>query len=668
MSEADVAASQEGAYDDRIDTEIRISSGQALLLLARSLQLLRQVRWLFAGKSLLALLALLPPLTVPWLTKIIVDQVILGKPFDTTEVRFPPFMNPFISYVDGMGPTGIMLAVVSTYAVLLLLFGVRGEATSVWLTGGRDAATESELKLNAGGSRSGGIFGVAETAMHIRLTQRIANTLRTRLFAKMSRLPMTTLDDQRTGDAVYRVMYDSTEVPEICTNLTLTPLLTIVGAGLYIYVAQYSYGGVAPELVWAAAALVPFILLVTFPLSNLARRLGHASRASGAATTNAMAENLDNISAVQSLGGGDKESAKFECKSAESFKRHLFVVLLGLLLSQIGTISFAVGGIALAWFVLGMVAAGEMTAGDWTAIFTIFAALNGSAGALGGLWIGLQNNVAAIRRVFYFVDFATEDRAGRASVAPLQREIVIEGVDVAYPDGRQALRGIDLTLSRGELVAVVGPTGAGKTSLAYLLPRFLAPSRGRVLYDGKDIQEVDVDSLRDQITYVFQEHMLLSRSIRENFRLVAPHADDSAIERACRVTGAMGFIDELPDGLDTVLGRGGDTLSVGQQQRLSIARGLLRDTSVLILDEPTAALDPRTENALVESLMHAAQDRLVLVIAHRLSTIRRADRIVFLEDGRTAEVGDHDTLMADPQGAYRRFVDLQNHSPSQNMD
>jgi ABC-type multidrug transport system fused ATPase/permease subunit len=541
----------------------------------------------------------------------------------------------------------------------MLLFGTRGEGTSVWLTAGRDDATTSELKLSAGGSKSGGLFGMLETALHIRLTQRIANALRTTLFAKMTRLPMTTLDDHRTGDAVYRVMYDSPEVPEICLTLTLTPLVTLVAAALSVYIAQYSFGAVAPELVWAAAALVPFILFVTFPLSNLARRLGQASRASGAATTNAMEENLDNISAVQSLGGTEKESAKFEAKSAESYKRYLFVVLLGTLLSQIGTISLAVGGIFVAIFVFENIVAGTMTPGDWLAIFGIFSTLSFSASTLGALWIGLQNNVAAVRRVFFFIDYGTEDRSGGSTVAPLQQEIAIEDVDVVYPDGRTALTGINLTLHKRELVAIVGPTGAGKTTLAYLLPRFLQPAAGRVLYDGIDLADVDVDSLRDQVSYVFQEHTLLSKSIRDNFLLVEPTASDADIERACVATGAMEFIEALPDGFDTVLGRSGDTLSVVHQQRLSIARGLGRDTPVLVLDEPTAALDPKTENALVESLMSAAQDRLVIVIAHRLSTIRRADRIVFLEEGQLREVGDHETLMSNPQGAYRRFVELQ---------
>jgi ABC-type multidrug transport system fused ATPase/permease subunit len=195
--------------------------------------------------------------------------------------------------------------------------------------------------------------------------------------------------------------------------------------------------------------------------------------------------------------------------------------------------------------------------------------------------------------------------------------------------------------------------------LAYLLPGYLRPSEGEVRFDNRDIAQVDPTAIRHQVTYVFQEHMLLSESIRENLRLGNPQASAEDILQACRIAGAEGFIQRLPEGLDTVIGKSGDTLSVGQKQRLSIARGLLRNTPVIVLDEPTAALDPQTENALVASLREAAKGRLVIVIAHRLSTIRKADRIVFLEEGRVVDIGSHSELMADDHGRYRRFVDLQ---------
>jgi len=258
------------------------------------------------------------------------------------------------------------------------------------------------------------------------------------------------------------------------------------------------------------------------------------------------------------------------------------------------------------------------------------------------------------------VDYESEeDRPGTVDLGTISDGVSIQGVDFEYPDGHRALTNVDLELPMGELVALVGPTGAGKTTLAYLIPSLVMPTAGRVLIDGKDLSEVDLDSLRQQVTYVFQEHLLLSESIRDNLLLANPAASEAEMMAALETAGCMEFIDSKPDGIDSVLGRSGDTLSVGQQQSLSIARGLVRDARILILDEPTAALDPRTEGQLVESLRAAAQDRLVIVIAHRLSTIRRADRIVFLEEGEIRDVGNHEELMANPDSPYRTFVELQ---------
>jgi ABC-type multidrug transport system fused ATPase/permease subunit len=209
------------------------------------------------------------------------------------------------------------------------------------------------------------------------------------------------------------------------------------------------------------------------------------------------------------------------------------------------------------------------------------------------------------------------------------------------------------------VTAIVGPAGAGKTTLAWLLPRFLRPTRGRVLFDGEDVAGASLASLRRQVAFVFQETQLFDASVEENLRIGRPDATEAELERAAAIAGADGFIRALPDGWRTRLGRAGGTLSVGQKQRLAIARALVRDAPILILDEPTSALDPETERQLVASLREAARSRLVLVIAHRLSTVRAAQQILFLDEGRVVERGTHAELMARPGGAYRRFVELQ---------
>jgi ABC-type multidrug transport system fused ATPase/permease subunit len=262
--------------------------------------------------------------------------------------------------------------------------------------------------------------------------------------------------------------------------------------------------------------------------------------------------------------------------------------------------------------------------------------------------------------VFFVMDLPSEQDADDAGELPPIREgMVMEGLRFSFPDGTEALSGIDFEARLGETVAFVGATGAGKTTLASMIPRFLTPSEGRVLLDGVDIAGVSMDSLRSQIAFVFQETTLFEGTVAQNIRVGRPQASETDLRRAARAAGADEFISRLPQGYDTPLGVAGGKLSVGQKQRLSIARALLREAPILILDEPTSALDPETEQQLVRTLREVGESRLVIVIAHRLSTIRASNQICFLADGQIIERGSHPELMALPDGAYRSFVELQ---------
>lgn len=660
---SNAAKSNAEHYDDRIDVDTDLTLADTFVLIGRSIGLLVKVKRIFAYKFIFATVALLPALILPWLLKIAVDQVILQQPMDPS-VRFPPFLDPFLNLIQGMTPNEIMIALTTLSLALLVLFGMRAmpsiQTERGGLPEGHDAATQSEQALSAGGSQTSGIWGLLETLLTIRMTQKLANSLRTSLMGRLTRLEMTTLDDQRIGDSVYRIMYDAPMLPEICYKLTVAPLLLLFGAVFSLWMIQYSYGSIAPEIVWLAAALMPMTLLLTAPLSGIARRVNQASRAAGASTTNQIEQSVDNISAVQSLGGSQVESENFASKSKESFKRHRVTFLVDL---AAVALSYAALIIALCLaFILttDKIIAGSLSPGDYAVLTGFFFLLGTNARLAGKYWIELQRNVAAVRRVFFFIDYTTELHDQSVPLATIEKSVELEHVGFAYPDGTQVLRDISLSLPLGELVAIVGPTGAGKTTLAYLLPGYIKPSQGKIRFDDLDLMDVGVDEIRKQVTYVFQEHMLLSESIRDNLLLANPDASQAQMLEACRIAGAMDFIEQMPDGIDTIIGKGGDTLSVGQKQRLSIARGIVRDTPVLVLDEPTAALDPKTENALVEALRNTAKGRLVVVIAHRLSTIREADRIIFLEDGQVRDVGNHEALMAQPASAYRKFVELQN--------
>ena len=647
-------------FDDRVDVEPEIDTRQTLVLLGRSLTYLRDVKFMFAMKFGMSLVSIVPFLLLPWTGKIVTDYVLLEKPLEPETALFPPFMHPLLAAFSTITPIQIITTLAIAYAVLLIIFGVRAGGTGAGLFEGRDAATQAENRISSGGSEAGGLWGILEFAVNVRLTQNIVNAFRVRLFRNLTHLPMTTLDDQRIGDSIYRVLYDTPLVAEICYRIVMEPVHILIAALIQLYLMSYTYQAVLPEVVLIAWGMFPLILVLTFPVARLVRRTNQAKRAAGAATTNAIEESSSNIVAVQSLGGMQQEQDKFAQKSDESFRRDRYALAVGLFLLAS---AFVFGIVMSVWvyvLITDAVIEGLLTPGDFVVLLVLFFEIAFTASALGAYWTTLQEQVAGVRRVYFFLDYQSEeDESGSDSLETLTDGVVMEDVDYQYPNGSQVLTDINVNLELGKLYAVVGPTGAGKTTLAYLIPAFLRPTRGRVLVDGHDLRSLDLSSLRKLVTFVYQEHVLMSSSIRDNMLLSNPEATDDDIHAALERTGCTEFIGQLPDGIDTVLGKAGDTLSMGQQQRLSVARGLLRDTPILILDEPTSALDPTTERDFVETLHKARADKLIVIIAHRLSTIRHADQILFLEDGEVQDMGSHDELMANEAGSYRRFVELQ---------
>jgi ABC-type multidrug transport system fused ATPase/permease subunit len=470
---------------------------------------------------------------------------------------------------------------------------------------------------------------------------------------------MPAFDDERIGDAVYRVMYDTPSITNTCYRILLTPVVAPAGILLTVGMLWFVVGE-HPRLVWTALAFLPGALLVTYPFAAALRRRGVRSRQAGAITTSTMEEGIANILAVQSLGGHDRQRERFEQDSWTSFGRYRRLVRIAILTALVALIPAL---LIIRWAFLDvaeLVISGEITRGDFTLIFSYFMQILFYAAELGSLWILVQESAPGLHRVFFLMGLPGEDDpAGARTLSRIRNGVRIEGVHFRYGEGSEALRGVDLELRVGELMALVGPAGAGKTTLAYLIPRFISPQRGRVTIDGVDLTEVTRVSLRSQVAFVFQETVLFDGTVEENIRLGNVYASGADVRRAARIAGADPFIRELPHGYATRLGRGGSKLSGGQRQRLAIARALVRDTPILILDEPTSALDPESERRLVRALQDAARTRLVLVIAHRLSTVRAAEQIVFLDSGRIVETGRHEELMARSGGAYRRFVELQ---------
>ncbi|MDE2987436.1 MAG: ABC transporter ATP-binding protein, partial [Chloroflexota bacterium] len=431
-----------------------------------------------------------------------------------------------------------------------------------------------------------------------------------------------------------------------------------LGVVITLYI-MFTYFGAAPEVIVLGMLALPIVFLIELPFARMARRRGQASRASGSSTTSNIEEGMSNVLAVQSLGGNEREGQRFRQASAESFKRFRTEWFLVLTYRQAFSLALMLGQVLFFIVMAGRVIDGTFTAGDYFVLTYYYFVLSATFGAWGFVYTEWQGYVAGMRRVFFLMDLPEEKTRDGVELDWIKRGVEMKGVGLTYPDGRRALRNVDLEARIGEIVAFVGPTGAGKTSLAYMVPAFVQATEGTVKVDGVDLKDVAVESLRKEVSYVFQETQLFSDSILENIRYGNQGATEAQVERAARTAGAHDFIAALPDGYGTNLGTVTSKLSVGQKQRIAIARGLLRDARILILDEPTSALDPETEAYLVDALHEAAKDKLVIIIAHRLSTIANADRICFLEGGEVRESGSHEELMATPDGRYREYVSLQ---------
>ncbi|MCZ6656578.1 MAG: ABC transporter ATP-binding protein [Gammaproteobacteria bacterium] len=642
-----------------------IRTRETFSLIRRATVFVWPLRNQLAVKLMLGLIGITAFLIMPWPLKALIDHVIVGMPIGTSPTRYPPFAAPLVDALQGLSPFEMVFWIVAFSVVLVFLIGAFGssgvsrDATDAETAEGYDTATRSENMANVSNSIVGGLLGYFEYRYQLRTTHRLNHRFRSALFKRLLALPMTHFSDASVGDAVYRVVYDTPSISRICYELWIVPILSLYTITVAIWVITYSYS-VVPSVVWAAWAVTPAFLVFALLLAGFARKRSTASREAGAATTATIEEGMSNIVAVQSLGASKHTQQRFEDDSAESFKRFraYYAVVIALILIQ------SVVGITLILIVFLDVAEaiikGQMTAGDYAVLFAYFILAYTNAQALGQLWFYLQDNIAAMQRVFQIIDLPVDAQEhGDRELPPITQGVTLEDVSFSYADGTRALTDVSIEGKVGEMIAIVGATGAGKTTLSYLIPAFIAPTSGRVLLDGQNIQRFSIDSVRRSVAFVFQEPMLFDDTIENNIRLGHPDASIEDITAAARVAGALEFIERLPDGFQTRTGQAGGTLSVGQKQRLAIARGLVSPANVLILDEPTASLDPETENALISALNAGRESRLLIVIAHRLSTIRTSDRIYFLDDGENVESGSHDELMQKPGGAYRRFVELQ---------
>lgn len=651
------------ARSSGLDTRTDISAGEALAIVFRASKYIGLFWGRYLAKFILKLGSYaLPLFLLPWPIKVLTDHVILRNPISEAS-GFPAYAMPFVSALEYATPIELVIwfAVIGLTFVIFIGSYTLGfeDEVDAGLAQGHDYATQVENQMHGGHSTAGGLYGWAEFKLHMRLNQSLNHTLRSNLFARITSFSMTKLEEQRIGDSIYRVMYDTPQINEIFYEITHTPFMSTLLFLQAFFMLMSAYPDL-PEIAILTVLIFPAWALVSSFFGRFVRRRGQAARAAGSITTATIEEGMDNVLAVQSLGGNKEEKGRFDNDSKESFSRYRRVTFLWYIIHFCSGFMGKATELAFTAYLVYRVIQGDLTPGDVLALGVIIGYLRGPAFALGWLWIRFMDNVVAMRRIFAFMDIEPEADTGRVKLGKISKGVSIKRAGLVYPDGRRALKGIDLQANIGEIVAFVGPTGSGKTSLAYLIPRYHRSTEGEVLIDGNNVDDLTLDSLRSQVTYVFQETQLFSETIRDNICYGKPDAPQSEVERVAKIAGIHDFIESLPEGYQTKLGATtASRLSVGQKQRIAIARGLIRDSRILILDEPTSALDPETEEHLVNSLHEAAKDRLVVIIAHRLSTIAQSDKIVFLDDGSIVEQGSHEELLNRRGGHYRRFVELQ---------
>ena len=504
------------------------------------------------------------------------------------------------------------------------------------------------------------------------ILQRVNQYLRVTMMERTEHLSLRYHSHARTGDAIYRIYQDSATITSIIERVVLEPVVAI-GQVAFSFFVIWLFSPILGGLY--LAGMVPILWLVAWFTPRLQMRSRRA-RTTNSALTSRIQEAFAAIRIVKAnraervMGSRfDEDSrmaldAAFYLRAELILMRVLVIVIAGALIigtqyltagwTIAETPTFLAGAVALVGFAvwnLGAFQAAGGRAGEYVE----------SGAELIGMWGVIQDLGIGLDRAFFLLDLKPDIVDADHAVplpAPI-REIRFERVAFGYDPAQPVLNGIDLKAETGTITAIVGGTGSGKSTLMSLLLRLYDPDGGTIRVNGVPLSEIRIESLRAGVAIALQQNTLFATTVADNIAYAKADASRQEIESAARVACADTFIREMAQGYDTELGERGGKLSTGQRQRLSIARAIVRDTPILILDEPTASLDAETEHAVLKNLSDWGRERIVFLITHRLSTIRNADQIAFLEDGEIRELGDHAALMSIPDGRYRRYVDAE---------
>jgi ATP-binding cassette subfamily B protein len=571
----------------------------------RLLKYARPHRGLFVGIGVLTLassgLAVLQPVPM----KLLVDHVLGDR-------ELPPALRSFLDAVSiHAGTGGLLAAIVLAGLVLFALQSLLNVGlTRAWTVGGRSM-----------------VYRLAED-----------------LFSRLQRRSLLHHAHHPVGDTMGRVTADSWCVYQLADTLLFSP----VHALLTVVLMVTAMSRLDATMTMLSLVLAPLTVAASFLAGKPLRAAAKLKREIEARIQSHIQQTLTGIPVVQSFVQEEREQERFRRFADAAIAAQQRSTLVGSINSLSSGLIATLGSGGILWIGARHALDRNLSVGDLLAFLFWFGLLQAQVKALADVYTRLQGLSASVDRVIEVLDTPPEvsEKPGAATLFIRHGLVQVQNVTFGYDSGQPVLRNLSLTARPGETVAIVGATGAGKTTLVNLVPRFFDPWEGRVLIDGADLRDVTLKSLRNGIAVVLQDPFLFPLSVADNIAYGKPGASRDEIESAARAANAHEFIARLDDGYDTVLSERGATLSGGERQRLAIARALLKDAPILILDEPTSAVDAETERSILEALERLRQGRTTFLIAHRLSTVRSADRIVVLKDGGIAESGTPGELLA----------------------
>ena len=494
------------------------------------------------------------------------------------------------------------------------------------------------------------------------LSGTLVKNIRVELFDKLLHLPMDYFADNQSGRTVSRITNDVNQISNAGFNIitvTVKDGVTIIGLLGWLFYTDW-------QLTLITFVLLPVVAVCVRYVSKRLRSLSRRNQQYMGEMTQVLGETVNAAKVVKVYGGQEQEKNRFGTAITNLLNTNVKQSITSSLNTGITQLIIAVALSAILYFAAERARNNQLTAGDFMSYLSAMLMLFAPFKRITNMSQTLQLGLAAGESVFAFLDEKSEPETGHKTLVPLKQAITLEDVVFRYPSAeRNAINHLNLTIEAGKIVALVGASGCGKTTLANMLSRFLIADTGRIAYDGVDINDLDLKSLRSQIALVSQDVVLFNGTIMDNIAYgELSHHSREDVERAAKMANAWQFIEKLPQGLDTLIGENGTKLSGGQRQRIAIARALLKNAPILILDEATSALDNESERLVQAALEQLMQARTTIVIAHRLSTIEQADLIVVMDNGQVVEQGTHSELIQ-KQGRYAHLHSAQliKHSP-----